>query len=70
MDFDTLVDTLVERTARMQVKSFKNTVAKRDKAALLDTLVARLSEVKVEKSHWLRWSSKCWSTLCLETKNG
>ena len=33
----------------MHVKSFKNTVAKRDKAALLDTLVARLSEVKVEK---------------------
>ena len=49
MEIGTLVHTLVERKAIMQVKSVKNTLAKREKAVLLDTLVARLSEVKVEK---------------------
>ena len=37
--------TLVEREARMQVKSLKNTLAKKKKAALLDIMVARLSDV-------------------------
>ena len=45
VEIDTLVDTLVERQATMQVKSLENTLAKRKKAAPLDTLVARLSEV-------------------------
>ena len=49
MEIGTLVHTLVERKAIMQVKSVKNTLAKREKAVLPDTLVARLSEVKVEK---------------------
>ena len=33
----------------MQVKSLKNTLAKREKVALLDTMVARLFEVYLEK---------------------
>ena len=42
MEIGTLVDTLVERKEIMQVKSVKNTLARREKAVLLDTLVARL----------------------------
>ena len=45
VEIDTLVDTLVERQARMKVKSLKNILAKMERAALLDTLVARVSEV-------------------------
>ena len=45
VDIDTLVDTLVERQARMQIKSLENTQAKKEKAALLDKLAARVSEV-------------------------
>ena len=47
---DMLVDTLVERQARMHVKSLTNTLAKKKKPALLDTLVTRLLEVEVKKS--------------------
>ena len=47
---DMLVDTLDERQARMHVKLLTNTLAKKKKPALLDKLVARLSEVKVKKS--------------------
>ena len=49
VEIDTLVHTLVERQAKMQVKSLKNTLSKRKKAELLDTLVARLSVALVEK---------------------
>ena len=45
VEIDTLVDTLVERQARMQVKSLKNTLEKKAKEVLLDTLAAWLSEV-------------------------
>ena len=48
---DMLVDTLVERQARMHVKSLTNTLAKKKKPALLDTLVTRLLEVEVKKSY-------------------
>ena len=42
---DTLVDTLIERKARMQVKSLKNTLTKKKKQVLLNTQAAWLSEV-------------------------
>ena len=42
---DTLVDTLIERKARMQVKSLKNTLKKKKKQVLLNTQAAWLSEV-------------------------
>ena len=37
VEIDTLVDTLVERKARMEVKSLKNTLEKKAKQQLLDT---------------------------------
>ena len=37
VEIDTLVDTLVERKARMEVKSVKNTLEKKAKQQLLDT---------------------------------
>ena len=42
VEIDTLDETLVERQARMQVGSLENTLAKTEKSALLDKLVARL----------------------------
>ena len=49
VEIDTLVDTLVEKQARMQVKSLKNTLEKKAKQELLDTLAAWLSGVRVAK---------------------
>ena len=49
VEIDTLVDTLVERQARIQVKSIKNTLEKNAKQQLLDTLAAWLSEVRAAK---------------------
>ena len=37
VEIDTLVDTLVERKARREVKSVKNTLEKKAKQQLLDT---------------------------------
>ena len=42
---DTVFDTLVERKARTQVKSLKNTPKKKAKEVLLNTQAAWLSEV-------------------------
>ena len=44
VEIATLVDTLVDRQARMQVKSLINTLEKKAKEVLLDTLAAWLSE--------------------------
>ena len=49
VEIDTLVDTLVERQTRIQVKSIKNTLEKKAKQDLLDTLAPWLSEVRVAK---------------------
>jgi len=45
VEIDTLVNILVERQHVVQVKSLENTLAKREKEALLQTLAARVSEV-------------------------
>ena len=45
VEIATLVDTMVERQARMQVKSLKNTLEKQAKEVLPETLAAWLSEV-------------------------
>ena len=45
VEIDTLVDTLVEKQARMQVKSLKNTLTKKKKQVPLNTQAAWLSEV-------------------------
>ena len=45
VEIDRLDETLVTRQARIQVGSLENTLAKKEKLALLDTLVARLLEV-------------------------
>ena len=42
VEIDRLDETLVTRQARKQVASLVNTLAKTEKSALLDTLVARL----------------------------
>ena len=43
--FDTMVDTVVERQARVVVNSLELTLVKKKKEVLLDTLAAWLSEV-------------------------
>ena len=45
VEIDTLVDTLVEKQARMLVKSLKNTLTKKKKQVPLNTQAAWLSEV-------------------------
>jgi len=45
VEIDKLVDTLVERQERLQVKSLEKRLVKRDKEALLHTLAATISEV-------------------------
>ena len=45
VEIDTLVDTLVEEQARLEVKSLENRLIKREEEAFLDRLPARISEV-------------------------
>ena len=67
---DTLVDTLIERQARMQVKSLKNTLKKkRNRCYSTHRLLGyQKCELRNLPSHWLTDRSKRWSTLWLEEK--